>query len=106
MNIFSEPISPLTHPFVLTSANTQTTSMHAPSVRPCVPILPRTQTSILPPSSCTPVIHSNKHFNNTVSTVPGSRTIIVHTPIYFMFGLRYEPFDFVMTPGILSKTFP
>ncbi|OPL32906.1 hypothetical protein AM593_06903, partial [Mytilus galloprovincialis] len=66
-----EPISPLLHPLVFTSANTQTTSMHAPSIpRPCVPILPRTQSTILPPS-CSNSINSNKSFSNTVSTVPG-----------------------------------
>ncbi|XP_063401378.1 transcription factor ETV6-like isoform X2 [Mytilus trossulus] len=70
-HIKTEPISPLLHPLVFTSANTQTTSMHAPSIpRPCVPILPRTQSTILPPS-CSNPINSNKSFSNTVSTVPG-----------------------------------
>ena len=66
------------NPLVLTSANTQTTSMHAPSrPRPCVPILPHTQSSLLPPNCSNHMMQHNKHFSNTVSTVPGSRTIIV-----------------------------
>lgn len=64
---------PSLFPLVLTSANTQTTSMHAPSrPRPCVPILPHTQSSILPPScSSNTLMQHSKHFSNTVSTVPG-----------------------------------